>query len=89
MYLQFEKERVQRYWNIPYGDDEPTRHPVSRDYAMGVKCRMTTCRVNRNGQCGMPSACEINAKGECETGIAFKKVVKEPKSSLRNPREGD
>ena len=89
MYLQFEKNRVQCYWNLSYDDPEPTRYPVSRDYAMGVKCGMTTCRVNAKGKCGMPSACEINGKGECITGIAFRKNIQESKSSLRNPREGD
>lgn len=89
MIQRFELHRVLCYWNIPYDDEEVTRHPVSRDYAMGVKCRMTTCRVNCNGTCGMPSACEINAKGECITGIAFRQEIKEERSSLRKPREGD
>ncbi len=86
---KFELQRVVFYFNVPYGDEEVTRHPVSRDYAMGVKCHCTTCRVNRSGTCGMPSACEINAKGECITGIAFKQAPKASRSTLRNPREGD
>ncbi len=86
---KFEKQRVQCYYNLSYDDDEPTRHPVSRDYVMGVKCNMTTCRVNRSGKCGMPSACEIDASGTCITGRAFREVIKVEKATLRNPREGD
>ena len=85
----FERRCVLCYWNIPYDDPETSRYPVSRDYAMGVKCSMTTCRVNRAGKCGMPSACEIDASGTCITGKAFRMDLREQPSSLRNPREGD
>lgn len=89
MILKFERERVQYNFNCNWDNDPTAYAAASRDYAATIKCRMTTCRVNRNGKCGMPSACEIDASGNCETGKAFREVIKEPKRSLRNPREGD
>lgn len=80
-------------FNISYDDDpgyDHSRPVVSRDYNLSgmIKCERTFCHINKNGKCAMPSAISISVAGVCITGSAFT-PPQEPKSSLRNPREGD
>lgn len=80
-------------YNISY-DDSPSydhsRPVASRDYNLEgmISCDRTFCHINKKGKCAMPSAIKISAAGVCITGSGFE-PPKEPKSSLRNPREGD
>jgi hypothetical protein len=54
----------------------------SRDYALShtIKCDCTICPANSNSYCEVPSLININAKGQCRTGLSFieKPVVREP-----------
>jgi hypothetical protein len=51
------------------GDYHPNQ---SRDYALSntVKCECTSCHVNKNGHCEVPSLINISSGGKCKTGEA-------------------
>jgi hypothetical protein len=56
---------------------------VSRDAVLLVKCARAQCLVNSSLHCSMPSKIQINAKGECMTGIEFKeRPAVQPKATV-------
>lgn len=70
------------YYGVPYKERErsvPDYYPdQSRDYALAntVRCACTSCGVNKNGYCEVPSLIEITSGGNCATGQKFIKARK-------------
>lgn len=66
------------YYGVPYKEREREDYTgdyhvnQSRDYALSntVKCECTSCHVNKNGYCEVPSLIQISSGGKCKTGEA-------------------